>query len=76
MEEMTTLVCEEVQRLLETCFSYHNPYTCEISAEGVPFEERDNFYRMVEEELLERGKKITRDRKYGQYFKINEFQKR
>ena len=76
MDDMTALVYEEVQRLLEIYFSHHHPYTCEIQADGIPFNQRDTFYQMVEAELLERGKSITRDRIYGQYFKIDEYQKR
>lgn len=76
MDDMTALVYEEVQRLLEVYFSHHHPYTCEIQADGIPFNQRDTFYQMVEEELIKRGKRIKRDRMYGQYFKIEADQKR
>ncbi len=64
---------EEAQRLLEKCFSFHNPYTCIIEAEGIPFEQQDKFYQLVEEELLKKGERIIRE---GEYFKIERFQKR
>ena len=71
-KDITALAYEEAQRLLEACFSFDNPYTCMIESSGVPFEQQEDFYQMVEEELLERGEKIRRE---GSYFKILRFQK-
>jgi len=65
--ELTAKAYDEAQRLLEKCFSYDNPYTCVIDAEEIPFEQREKFYRMVEEELLEKGEHINRK---GEFFKI------
>ena len=70
---MTAMAYEEAQRLLEKSFSFHNPYTCEIEAEGIPFNQREEFYKLVEEELLERGEKISRQ---GEFFKIDKYQKK
>jgi len=64
---------EEAQRLIETCFNYYNPYTCIIEAEDIPFEEREGFYRQVEEELLAKGEEIRRE---GAYFKIKRYQRK
>ena len=69
--DIRALSYEETQRLLETCFTFYNPYTCIIEAEGIPFENQEQFYRMVEEELLAKGEKIRRE---GPYFKILRFQ--
>ena len=69
--DIRALAYEEAQRLLETCFTFYNPYTCIIETAGIPFEKQEEFYRMVEEELLERGENIRRE---GQYFKILRFQ--
>lgn len=70
--DIRELAYEEAQRLLETCFSFYNPYTCIIEAEGVEYDEREDFYRLVEEELLCKGERIRRE---GQYFKISKYQK-
>ena len=69
---LEALAYEEAQRLLEKCFSFYNPYSCEIDAEGIPFEEREKFYRLVEEELARRGEQISRR---SQFFKIMRYQK-
>ena len=69
---ISVLAYEEAQRLLEKCFSFYNPYTCIIEAEGIPYESQEKFYQMVENELLEKGEKIKRE---GPYFKIVKFQK-
>lgn len=71
-KNLEALAYEEAQRLLETCFTFHNPYTCIIDNEGIPFEKHEDFYRMVEEELLAKGEKIERR---GAFFKILKFQK-
>lgn len=70
--DIKALAYEEAQRLLETSFSFFNPYTCIIEADGIPFGEQEEFFRLVEKELLEKGLKIKRE---GQYFKIVKFQK-
>ena len=69
--DLTAKAYEEAQRLLEKCFSYHNPSMCEIYVEDVPFEEREKFCSLVEDELLVKGEKITR---FGSYFKIPRYQ--
>ena len=71
-DNILALAYEEAQRLLEKYFTFHNPYACMIEAEGVPFEQQENFYQMVEDELLKKGERIKRD---GPYFKIVRFQK-
>ena len=71
MNDITALAYDEAQRLLETCFACYYPYTCIIEDDGVPFEKRETFYRQVEEELLLKGEKITRN---GKYFKIDRYQ--
>ena len=71
MTDMNALAYEEAQRLLEKCFSFFNPYTCIIDAEGIPFEKREKFYSLVEEELLKKGEKIIRE---GELFKIKRYQ--
>ena len=64
---------EEAQRLYEKEFSFHNPYTV-IICDGIPFSQREEFYRLVEEELNSRDEKIIRP--YNQqYFKIVRYQK-
>lgn len=73
MTDLHALAYEEAQRLLEKCFSFHNPYTCIIDAQGISFELREDFYRLVEEELLAKGEKIIRE---GEYFKIQRFQRK
>ncbi len=62
---------EEAQRLIEKCFSFFNPYSCEIDDEGIPFNQREAFYREVEDVLFEKGYNITRN---GRYFKIDRYQ--
>lgn len=64
---------DEAQRLIEKCFSFHNPYSCVIEDDGIPFNQKERFYRLVEEELLEKGEKITRN---GQFFKIDRYQRK
>ena len=71
--ELTAMASEEARRLYEKEFSYFNPYTREIDAEGIPFSQREAFYQMVEEELLEKGEKIRRQ---GQYFEIERYQRK
>ena len=73
MDALTALASEEARRLLEEEFSYDNPYTVVIEDEGVPYTQRDRFYGLVEEELLMKGEKITRN---GQFFKIDKYQKK
>ena len=70
--EIEALASEEARRLYEKEFSYYNPYTREIDAEGIPFLEREKFYQLVEEELLQKGEMIQRD---GAYFKIMKYQR-
>ena len=71
-DDIRALAYEEAQRLLETVFSYHNPYACIIEVGGIPFEKQETFCQMVEEELLAKGERITRS---GAYFKIDRYQK-
>ena len=71
--DIESLAYEEAQRIMEECFSFYNPYTCIIEVEEIPFEQREHFCQLVEDELLERGERIKRD---GPYFKILKFQKR
>ena len=75
MNNIKALAYEEVQRLLEKCFSFHNPYTCIIETDiyGIPFNQKEEFCRLVEKELLEKGEKISRE---GEYFKIDKFQRK
>lgn len=72
MNDITALAYDEAQRLLETCFACYFPYTCVIEDYGVAFEEQEKFYGQVEEELLLKGEKITRN---GKYFKIDRYQR-
>ena len=72
MDDIYAKAYDEAQRLMETCFSYCNPYTCIIEDDGIPFDMQDKFYSLVEEELQLKGEKITRE---GKYFKINKHQK-
>lgn len=69
---MEALAYDEAQRLLETSFNFYNPYTCIIETEGIPFNEKELFCKMVEQELALRGEKINRR---GEYFKITKYQK-
>ena len=71
--DIESLAYEEAQRIMEECFSFYNPYTCIIEVEEIPFEQREHFCQLVEDELFERGERIKRD---GPYFKIIKFQKR
>ena len=69
--ELEAMASEEARRLYEKEFSYHNPYTREIEADGIPACLEDKFYQMVEDELLLKGEKI---RRIGKYFKICKYQ--
>lgn len=75
MDNIKALAYEEAQRLLEKCFSFYNPYTCIIETDiyEIPFNKKEEFCTLVEEELLEKGKKISRE---GEYFKIDKYQKK
>ena len=69
--QLEVLAYEEAQRLIEKEFWFINPGVCEIYAEHIPSSERDKFYKLVEEILLEKGEKITR---HGEFFSIDKFQ--
>lgn len=69
--DLVALASEEANRLYETYFHHHHPYSVEIETYGVPTGREDYFYRLVEEELLNKGEKIRRN---GQYFKIDRYQ--
>lgn len=71
--ELQAMASEEARRLYEKEFSCFNPYTREIDAEGIPFTQRETFYRMVEDELREKGEEIQRQ---GPYFKIARYQRK
>ena len=71
MDSLTALASEEARRLIEKEFSYHNPYSVVIEDEGIPYTQRERYYALVEEELLMKGEKITRN---GQFFKIDRYQ--
>ena len=66
--ELMAKAYEEAQRIIEKCFSFDNPYTCEIYAEEIPHADKDNFYAYVEGILNEKGYNIFNRR--GPYFKI------
>ena len=68
---LKALAYDEAQRLIEKCFSFYNPYTCEIEAFQIDFNDRDHFYALVHEEISLRGYKISRQ---GAYFKIDMYQ--
>ena len=71
--ELEAMASEEARRLYEKEFSYCNPYTVTIEDNEIPHNLRDSFYQLVEDELLEKGEKISRN---GQYFKIDKYQKK
>lgn len=67
-EELYALADEEARRLIETVFSFSNPYTCIIESDNIPFNLRDVFYDCVEEILEEKGYHIIN--RLGPYFKV------
>lgn len=69
--QLEVLAYEEAQRLIEKEFWFLNPGVCEIYAEHIPSSQRDKFYQLVEEELVQKGEKITR---YREFFSIDKFQ--
>ena len=71
--EIEAKAYEEAQRLLETSFSFDNPYTCEIDDSEIPFSDRDFFYAEVEKVLSDKGEEIKRE---GRYFKICRYNKK
>ncbi len=64
---------EEAQRLIDEKFSFFNPYTVQIDDDGVPFAQAEEFYSLVEKELLARGEEIHRP-VGSPYFKIKKYQ--
>ena len=71
--ELEGMAYDEAQRLIEVYFYACTPHTCIIESRNIPEEQREHFYRMVERELLLKGKKIRRK---GGNFKIPEYQKK
>ncbi len=70
--ELEALAYDEALRLMEVYFTHVHPYTCWIDIPAdVSYNEVDFFCRLVEDELLLKGEKITRN---GKFFKINRFQ--
>ena len=70
--ELEALAYDEALCLLETSFSFDNPYTCVIDLPPeISFNDESAFYRQVEEELAAKGEKIARE---GEFFKILRYQ--